>query len=177
MQRISDYRDLFLRLRVCLAAAVVLLVMAVIFLFSSQDVYATSGTSDAVGEFVLNLLGIEIPPGETASSVPILFGLTIRKLAHIFLYMLLGGVTFFFGAALLSLKSEHVWHDGVLAGLIAFLISFLYACLDEFHQSFVPGRGMSFLDVGIDAIGFCSVILVCVCVAVLCDRCHRMKRS
>ncbi len=30
---------------------------------------------------------------------------------------------------------------------------FLYACSDEFHQSFVPGRGPAFRDVLIDTSG------------------------
>lgn len=37
--------------------------------------------------------------------------------------------------------------------LIAFLIAFGYACTDEFHQRFVPGRGPSPIDVMIDSTG------------------------
>ena len=33
------------------------------------------------------------------------------------------------------------------------LAAFLYACSDEFHQSFVPGRGPAFKDVMIDSTG------------------------
>lgn len=36
---------------------------------------------------------------------------------------------------------------------IAFVLTFLYACSDEFHQSFVPGRVMSPKDVLIDTLG------------------------
>jgi VanZ family protein len=39
------------------------------------------------------------------------------------------------------------------APLKAWLLAVVYAATDEFHQSFVPGRNASILDVGIDALG------------------------
>ena len=36
---------------------------------------------------------------------------------------------------------------------LPFLMAVLYATTDEYHQSFVPGRHPSPIDVGIDAIG------------------------
>lgn len=36
---------------------------------------------------------------------------------------------------------------------LAFLITFLYACSDEYHQTFVPTRNGSPVDVGIDMAG------------------------
>lgn len=67
-------------------------------------------------------------------------------------------------------KNAHVFEYAVLAFLIArglratgpraaspwvpaFLLAALYAVSDEFHQSFVPGRGPSPLDIGFDALG------------------------
>jgi VanZ family protein len=37
--------------------------------------------------------------------------------------------------------------------LLVLLLVFLYAASDEFHQSFVPGRNASLVDVGIDLVG------------------------
>lgn len=37
--------------------------------------------------------------------------------------------------------------------LLAFVFSVVYAASDEFHQSFVPTRGPSVADVGIDVLG------------------------
>ncbi len=37
--------------------------------------------------------------------------------------------------------------------LLAWLLAILYAFTDEFHQIFVPGRHSSLVDVGIDAAG------------------------
>ena len=46
---------------------------------------------------------------------------------------------------------EVPWQASV--GLIAFGLSMLFAGVDEFHQSFVPGRGASIADVGLDSVG------------------------
>lgn len=37
--------------------------------------------------------------------------------------------------------------------VLSFMLTVAYALSDEFHQSFVVGRTMSFLDVGFDCIG------------------------
>ena len=141
-----------------LCALPMLTVMVGIFLFSGQQGEVSAGVSNGVGEWLLGILGIGIPPGMSASNVPILFGLTIRKLAHIFLYFLLGGTSFLF-AATLSVKTVAKVRPAVSGG-IAFVISLLYACLDEVHQSFVPGRAAQIQDVGVDAIGFVLAIVL-----------------
>ena len=147
------------RIKILLSAFLMLAVMVVIFLFSGQQGEASAGTSNGVGEWLLGILGIEIPPGMAASNVPIVFGLTIRKLAHIFLYFLLGGTSFLF-AAMLPIKAAKKIKPAVSGG-IALVISLLYACLDEVHQSFVPGRAAQLQDVGVDAIGFALAIVLC----------------
>lgn len=54
------------------------------------------------------------------------------------------------GYALLALAYRHALRG---RGRLAWLLAVLYACTDELHQRFVPGRGASVLDVGIDAVG------------------------
>ena len=50
---------------------------------------------------------------------------------------------------------------GILLILFAGFISVGFACTDEFHQSFVAGRGPSKRDVMIDSIGaFAGILLV-----------------
>ena len=144
--------------KILLSALPMLTVMVGIFLFSGQQGEASAGVSNGVGEWLLGVLGIEIPPGMSASNVPIVFGLTIRKLAHIFLYFLLGGTSFLF-AATLPVKTVAKVRPAVSGG-IALVISLLYACLDEVHQSFVPGRAAQIQDVGVDAIGFVLAIVL-----------------
>lgn len=44
--------------------------------------------------------------------------------------------------------------------LISLIISILYACCDEFHQLFIPGRSGQFKDVIIDTIGIIIMLLI-----------------
>jgi len=70
--------------------------------------------------------------------------LALRKLAHVTEYAVLG--------ALLVRATGRGW--------LAFALGTLYAASDEIHQTFVPGRMGSPVDVAIDAIGVaCGVVL------------------
>ena len=44
--------------------------------------------------------------------------------------------------------------------LLSILLSFIYACFDEFHQLYVTGRTCQFMDIGIDMIGVLIGVLV-----------------
>ena len=46
------------------------------------------------------------------------------------------------------------------AALLALTVALAYGAIDEWHQSFVPGRDADIRDVGRDAVGALSVILV-----------------
>ncbi len=71
-------------------------------------------------------------------------------------------VSDFFFWDYLSKKAAHVGVYAILYTLIyratnnfitAFILTFLYCLSDEFHQSFVPGRTASPLDLGFDISG------------------------
>lgn len=66
----------------------------------------------------------------------------IRKFAHFFIYLCLG----FF----LTLSKNKVTKKNIF--IIIFFI-FLFACTDEFHQTFTPGRSGQLKDVFIDTLG------------------------
>lgn len=149
-------------LKILLSALPMVAVMVVIFIFSGSAGGMSSAQSNAVGEWLLGALGIEIPPGQSASDVDIFWGFTVRKCAHVFLYFCLGASAVLF-AAVLAAKALPEWRPSISAGG-AVIISFLYACLDELHQSFVAGRDGTFADVGIDAIGFVLASLLCMVV-------------
>ncbi|MFI5125821.1 MAG: VanZ family protein [Candidatus Acidiferrales bacterium] len=70
----------------------------------------------------------------------------IRKGAHLFEY-------FVFSLLLLRMirNGRPGWR--ITWALAAILIVFGFACLDEFHQSFVPGRDAEFSDALLDASG------------------------
>ena len=149
------------KIKIILSAAATLAVMIVIFIFSGQSGETSSGASNGVGELVLGLLGIEVPPGKSPSDVEIIFGFKIRNLAHIFLYTCLGAASYTFFASLCSAKFKMGAFNLGLAALCAFTFSLLYACTDEFHQSFIPGRSATVRDVLIDCIGIAlSVLLI-----------------
>jgi VanZ family protein len=100
-----------------------------------------------------------------------------RALVRLIAPVLLMGVIFFLSAQ--SSSGDHPWWDVILRKLghvtgyallttlwwwalrgvaarpllIAVAISFVYACTDEFHQTFVSGRTGSPIDVGVDSIG------------------------
>lgn len=65
-----------------------------------------------------------------------------RKLGHVSGYMLLALAWFW-------ALEPHV-RNPIPAGVV---LTLLYACTDEYHQTFVDGRTGATLDVGIDSIG------------------------
>ena len=75
----------------------------------------------------------------------------IRKLAHFSIYALVGVWIMAFMSTF-DIKLYKKW-------IISMLVGVLYAASDEFHQSFVPGRGPSIVDVGIDSLGVLTGIL------------------
>jgi VanZ family protein len=109
-----------------------------------------------------------------------------RALLRAIAPLLLMGVIFYFSAQTSS--GEHPWWEvifrklghvtgyalltalwwwalrGITARplLIAVGIALVYACTDEFHQSFVHGRTGTPVDVGIDAIGMAIAALMIV---------------
>jgi len=56
-------------------------------------------------------------------------------------------------AVLLALALRHSGVTAARAARLAFFISLAYACSDEFHQAFVPGRHPDARDVLVDALG------------------------
>lgn len=131
-----------------------LILMAVIFSFSSQD----AQTSTKVSSEVVEILDPIVEP-ITRSMTPVQkqsfkdsFHSLVRKTAHFMIYLLLGAA-FFYAVMPLGLK-------GALPHLVSVGLSFVYACTDEFHQSFVSGRGPAFTDVLIDTSGALVGVLI-----------------
>lgn len=80
--------------------------------------------------------------------------INIDKVAHMGIYGLLAGTVFFaFGSRRICLYPR-------LVPLMVILICTLYGVTDEFHQSFVPNRTPSFLDVLADGFGAAVVSLI-----------------
>jgi VanZ family protein len=156
----------FKLIKLIITAVLMLAVMIVIFCFSNQNGEQSSEVSNSVGEVIVDILGVEVPEGETPSSVPIVAGLNVRKCAHVTLYMLLGLTSFLFVHSALTYKRKATLITIPINTIGAALISFLYACFDEWHQTWVGGRTGAFGDIGIDSIGYSILIAVCTLFAV-----------
>lgn len=132
-----------------------LLLMCIIFAFSSQPAVESEKSSGLVMRLIQSIFGT-IMPEEMLS-------FWVRKAAHITIYFVLGCSVRLWVGQIILLKSGQ---KGTVAGqvlpgfLLAVGICFLYACSDEWHQTFVPGRSGELRDVGIDAIGFGSAAAV-----------------
>ncbi len=77
---------------------------------------------------------------------------TLQNLLHIPLY---GMLAFLWNR---SLQKNH--YNSSKMALMAFFLTISYGCLDELHQSFIPGRYGGLLDIYLDAIGaFCGIFV------------------
>lgn len=129
--------------------ALMALVMGVIFWFSAQPAAASQGMSDG---FLAWLLDGRVPFLSWLANSGFFEWFNIRKCAHAFVYGTLG---------VLAALFVGTWRGpGWKLAAYAWLISVLYACSDEWHQAFVPGRSCELRDVLIDAGGALAGVLL-----------------
>ena len=114
--------------------------MIVIFLFST-DPFASSNTSTIIGPLLSSIFPtLSNPEIDTIHEA-------MRKLAHWTEYFIL--------AVLLAraLRTEFPRHRPFRKLIFCIVLATLYAASDEWHQSFVPIRSASVVDVVIDGFG------------------------
>lgn len=133
-----------------------LCLMYMIFTFSAQDGVTSSQVSYKVSYKLVELggeiLGADFEPWEI-DSLAVRFNGAIRKVAHMTEYFALA-VAVSFPLYVYGLR-------GIWLMLVAGFICVAFACGDEYHQSYVAGRGPSKRDVLIDSFGvFWGIILV-----------------
>jgi VanZ family protein len=119
--------------------------MIVIFMFSSQN----GNQSEHNNRFVIDLLkhlGINLDTALKNNS-----NFIVRKCAHMTEYFILYILVF------RALSQEISYSKALICSLV---IVSAYASTDEFHQSFIPGRGPSVRDVMIDTCGGIIALLV-----------------
>lgn len=145
-------RKLFIILYAVLTSAV----MIMIFVLSAQDGTASDQTSLWLLNTKTGAFLMEVFPNLTAQGPEI----DIRKYAHIAEYSLLSIPTFLLFRELISHKT--LWRSTTYT----LVLNYLYACSDELHQAFVPGRSSSFPDTLVDlagtVIGLLAVLMVTV---------------
>lgn len=135
-----------MKIKTIIFAVLTVLWCAVIFTFSSQDADTSSDTSGSLIATVCDMIVPEFDSfsGQQRDDFVENLQFYVRKAAHFTAYALLG---------LLAYQSLDVIKKKRFRALTAALFAMLYACSDEFHQSFVPGRSPEVRDVCIDTTG------------------------
>lgn len=122
--------------------------MILIFFFSNTPANKSSNQSGKVVNIIINVIekvtnknynDLEREELKNKISLP------VRKIAHFTLYFTLG-ILFF-----LLLKQYNIELKKIV--IICLLCCIFYACTDELHQLFVPGRVGTIKDVSIDTAG------------------------
>lgn len=133
----------------------VILMGLAIFGFSGQNGEQSGGLSSKIASIIVDSAdkaGI-IDIDEAGKQILIdKMQYPIRKCAHMTEYAVFATLTFI-----------ALYYDGIrkrMTYILAVIIAFLFACTDEFHQLFVPGRSGQFTDVCIDTIGACIGMLI-----------------
>lgn len=133
-----------------------LLVMYLIFSFSSQTGTESGNLSYKISHKIIVTADTVLDKNMSEEQIAYYtdkIHTPVRKLAHMSEYFVL--------AVCVSFPLYVYGLRGILLILFAGLISVGFACTDEFHQSFVAGRGPSKRDVMIDSIGaFAGILLV-----------------
>lgn len=131
-----------------------------IFNFSNQDGKASSGLSKKVARKIVDVFPYTKNLSEkTKNKIVEKTQPIIRKGAHLSIYTLVG----IFIMSFISTYKIHLKYKF----LISILVGLVYASSDEIHQSFIPGRTASIIDVGIDTAGvFLGIILVLIIISV-----------
>ena len=119
------------------------ILMGLIF-FGSTGVGSSDKTSRIIGPFLRWLF-----PSISEDAIW-LVQLFIRKCAHLTEYALLAGLVWFGRRKVAGSFRTWSWRE---VGRVILPVVCLYAITDEFHQSFVPGRQGSPIDVMIDTFG------------------------
>ena len=140
-------------------ALLVLVVMILIYYFSSENGLQSTATSNGFTKWVVKIIKPDFDSMEKADKAAYFSQVAhyVRKAAHFSEYFLLG----LFSSLLVFSVLELFGKKSILFFLIPIAFSFLYAVFDEYHQRFVGGRSAQFTDVLIDTAGaFSSTFIV-----------------
>lgn len=130
------------KFKLALRLLLLLSVMSAIFVFSSQPADESQKLSDGFLDRLRAFLGF-LP--EIAGNA----GKYIRKCAHFVEFMCMGMASEMFFSELYIDRRKRLLRSGAVSAAVCVM----YACSDEFHQLFVPGRSCQAADVLIDGAG------------------------
>lgn len=136
-----------------------LCMMYLIFSFSAQTGSESGSASYQVSKLLVlayNKLFFKGYDNWTLNELIVMIHPYVRKLAHVTEYFLLAGSV--------SLPLYVYRIRGIVLTISAGTFCILFACLDEYHQSFITGRVASSHDVLIDCIGIVlGIFIVRIC--------------
>ena len=146
---------------------IIIIWMSVIFHFSAQPAEVSSDLSGHVSYSIAQRVGQWTDQDwgkQDLLQLAETIEFPVRKAAHMTEYGILAALFLFLayiraqGSMDANGKMQSLWK---LHGYkFALFCAFLYACTDEFHQTFVPGRDGSPRDVCIDTVGALLALLV-----------------
>ena len=108
--------------------------MIFIFIMSHSSAIDSSNQSGLITNFLSNILNIYNTE---------ILEIIIRKSAHLFEYIVLG---------ILSINCLKDYKTNKYV-FISIIFCIVYACTDELHQLFIPGRSGNIVDIIIDTLG------------------------
>lgn len=123
-----------------------IIIMGVIFYFSSRNGEASTNDSHTTYNGIVYFC----KPILSSSMVNFLYA-HLRKMAHLFLFCVLG---IFYSLSIkeyLKTYKPKLYRSGLV--YISVIFGFIYGCTDELHQYLIPGRDGKFSDVLIDTLG------------------------
>ena len=148
----------------------IVVVCCIIFKFSSDVSQASSDKSVKVSGSIIDIFldGKNMTDEEKTAKINEIEH-TVRKLAHFSIYFVLG--------VLLMLTAQTFKAHNYERFNISVMLAFLYACSDEFHQFFVPGRSAEFRDICIDIIGASIGIILILCIFLIIKLVQKSKNK
>ena len=120
-----------------------LLIFQMIFIFIMSS-FGSDFSSAQSGQIIQALRQVFPNLNNTSHLDASILVFIVRKTAHFTEYAILG---------ILFFRQFFPQKNGSRYFILAILFSFFYACTDEIHQLFIPGRSGQFTDVLIDTLG------------------------
>ncbi len=139
-----------------LTLLLVLSLMVMIFLFSSQPADESNKSSGLIVSLIQKLVFPHFSEYDPVKQAQIEHDVSfvVRKAAHFTEYALLGL------ALKLHVAAWEAYTQGKAPRILPFMIGTLYAASDEIHQLYVPGRSGELRDVLVDSLGIVLGVLL-----------------
>lgn len=149
------------RMRMLLYGLLMFAVMLVIYYMSSKSGEESKNISDLFSESFIGRILVRFLPLLTEN-----VRTSLRKYAHMFEFSCLGISSFLFFFELFWNRTRRL----ARTASTSVIWSFLYACSDEWHQTFVPERGGRISDLRFDAAGILAGIALVYLIIWNCSR-------